>query len=171
LRHLATTSLFPDGEPSWRKGRASEHPGPFSVSTLRVPGHAENGKEGAIMFRQKIHVVVLPLLLCGAPSFAADKPVMPPEVQRRPPIMTSFDCAKLKPRERALRMVCADPDLAALDVQEDQLLRRARARAVHPAAVDADQDVWRSQRDSCSSPGCVARAYRRRMQELHDWTN
>jgi hypothetical protein len=126
------------------------------------------------MFRKNFHVIALPLLLSAAlaaPSFAADKPVTPPEVQRQPPIRPSFDCANVKARERVLLMICGNADLAALDMQEDTLLRRARARAVHPAAVTADQDVWRGQRDSCSSPGCVARAYRRRMRELHDWTN
>jgi uncharacterized protein len=123
------------------------------------------------MFRKKFHAIALQLLLCGAPSFAADKPVTPAEVQRQAPIQPSFDCAKVKPRERVLLMICDNADLAALDVQEDALLRRARAKAVHPAAVTADQDVWRGERDSCSSPVCVARAYRRRMRELHDWTN
>jgi uncharacterized protein len=81
----------------------------------------------------------------------------------------SFDCATAKSKVKLL--ICGDPDLAALDLQEDQLLHRARIKAVQPDAVNAEQDLWIGQRDGCSNVACLSRAYRRRIQELHAWTN
>jgi uncharacterized protein len=68
-------------------------------------------------------------------------------------------------------LICGSDDLAALDMQEDQLLRRARAKAVQPDAVNSEQDLWVSQRNACASVACLSRAYRQRIQELHAWTN
>ena len=101
--------------------------------------------------------------LAGA-AHAADKPAPP-----APPIKASFDCAKAKGRIQTL--ICGDADLATLDVQEDQLLRRARIKSAQPEAVGAEEDQWRSERDGCSSAACIARAYRRRLVDLHRWTN
>ena len=85
------------------------------------------------------------------------------------PVKPSFDCAATK--SKALLIVCGDDDLARLDLQEDQLLRRARAKAVTPDAVNADQDLWISQRNACANATCLSRAYRRRIQDLHAWAN
>ena len=84
-------------------------------------------------------------------------------------IKPSFDCATAKSKAKLL--ICGDADLAALDVQEDQLLRRARSKAVQPDAVNAEQDLWIGQRDACSSNACLSRAYRQRIQQLHAWAN
>jgi uncharacterized protein len=84
-------------------------------------------------------------------------------------VKPSFDCASAKSKAKLL--ICGNDDLAALDVQEDQLLRRARAKAVQPDAVNSEQDLWISQRDACGSVACLSRAYRQRIQELHAWTN
>lgn len=81
----------------------------------------------------------------------------------------SFDCAAAKSKWKLL--ICGNDDLAALDMQEDTLLRRARAKAVAPDAVNAEQDLWISERDACTSVGCLTVAYRRRIRELHNWTN
>ena len=87
----------------------------------------------------------------------------------KPVAKPSFDCANIKARAKVL--ICADEALAALDVQEDALLRRARAKAVTPDAVNAEQDLWLSERDACTSAGCLTVTYRRRIRELHNWTN
>jgi uncharacterized protein len=84
-------------------------------------------------------------------------------------IKPSFDCTTAKSKVKLL--ICGDADLAALDMQEDQLLRRARAKAVQPDAVNAEQDLWIAQRDGCSNSACLSRAYRQRIQQLHAWTN
>src|SRR5271154_5448723 len=116
------------------------------------------------MMRKKLNLLALLLLLPMAQ--AADKPA--PPIQP-PPIKASFDCAKARGRIQTL--ICGDAGLAAQDVQEDQLLRRARIRSAQPEAVNAEEDQWHSERDGCASAACIARAYRRRMQELHRWTN
>jgi len=111
---------------------------------------------------------LLMLLAVIAPAAAADtKPAAP---QAAPPVIkASFDCATAKGRVNLL--ICSDADLAALDVQEAAMLRRAQIRAQQPEAVNADQDVWLGERNACTSVACLSRAYRRRLQELKAWTN
>ena len=117
------------------------------------------------MFRKT--AFVLPFLLCAASlSYAAEPVTKPPRTATAKP---SFDCANVKPKWKIV--VCGDETLAALDVQEDALLRRARAKAVTPDAVNAEQDLWISERDACTTAGCLTVAYRRRIRELHNWTN
>jgi uncharacterized protein len=113
-------------------------------------------------------VCFLMLFAVIAPAAGADlKPPAP--AQGPPPIKASFDCATAKGRVNLL--ICSDADLAALDVQEAQMLRRAQLRAAQPAAVNADQDVWLGERAGCTTVACLARAYRRRLHELQAWTN
>ncbi len=97
-----------------------------------------------------------------APAFAAPAPAAP---KPKP----SFDCATA--RSKAKLLICGSDDLAKLDVAEDALLRRARAKATTPDAVNAEQDLWLSQRDACTSAPCLVHAYRRRISDLHAWTN
>jgi uncharacterized protein len=105
----------------------------------------------------------IPLILCAASLSYAAEPVTKPMAK------PSFDCANVKAKAKVL--ICADEALAALDVQEDALLHRARAKAVTPDAVNAEQDLWLSERDACASAGCLTVAYRRRIRELHNWVN
>jgi uncharacterized protein len=114
------------------------------------------------MFRGAI---VAGLLL--SPLVAAAQPAAVP--QDRPPFQTSFDCAKAT--SNLLRMVCNDKTLAALDLQAAALLKRARAKATTPDAVNAEQDLWLSQRASCRSAACLSRAYRDRIAQLHAWVD
>lgn len=113
------------------------------------------------------------ILLFAAPLSAQPaKPPMPaPQAQPAPPPITkpSFDCAKTK--SRALLIVCGDDGLARLDLEEDALLRRAVSKAEQRDAVNAEQDVWLSERNGCGSPACLARAYHERIADLHRWTN
>jgi uncharacterized protein len=113
------------------------------------------------MFRKA--AFVLPFLLSAASLSYAAEPITKPAAK------PSFDCANVKAKAKVL--ICTDETLAALDVQEDTLLRRARAKAVTPDAVNAEQDLWISERDACTSAGCLTVAYRRRIRELHNWTN
>ena len=114
----------------------------------------------------KIRVVLLScaLVLAGdLVSRAADTHANAPAPK------PSFDCATAKSRIDVL--ICSNAGLAALDVREAAMLRRAKAKAVTPDAVDAEQDVWLSQRNACTSVACLTRAYQRRLQELRAWTD
>jgi uncharacterized protein len=115
----------------------------------------------------------LSLLLCVPPLAANAQPAPPAQAapQPAPPPITkpSFDCSKVK--AKALLIVCGDDALARLDLQEDALLRRAVSRAEQRDAVNAEQDVWLSERNGCGSAACLSRAYRNRIADLHRWTN
>ena len=123
------------------------------------------------MFRHALTAVTVSLLFscalfASAVSSQAAEPAASAAVKV---IKPSFDCATAKSKAKLL--ICGSDDLAALDLQEDQLLRRARVKAVQPDAVNSEQDLWLSQRDACASIGCLSHAYRQRIQELHAWTN
>ena len=108
-------------------------------------------------------VIMLALaLLSAGDSYAA-------EPGKDAAIKPSFDCATAKSKVNLL--ICGDASLAALDVQEAQMLRRARAKAAQPEAVNADEDVWLGERNTCASAACLSRAYRRRLYDLRAWTN
>ena len=110
------------------------------------------------MFR--ITVTALSILLV-TPAFAA--------AQDAPKPKPSFDCATAKSKAKLL--ICDSDELAKLDVAEEALLRRARAKATTPDAVNEEQSLWLSQRDACTSAGCLVRAYHQRIADLHAWTN
>ena len=113
-------------------------------------------------------ILSLSLVLCAQPLLAEAQPA-PPPAQAMPITKPSFDCSKTK--SRALLIVCGDDQLARLDLQEDALLRRAVSKAEQRDAVNAEQDVWLSERNGCGSAACLARAYRNRIADLHRWTN
>jgi uncharacterized protein len=124
---------------------------------------------------RKALTLSLSLFLSVAPSLvnAQPAPAGAPAAQAQPapPPITkpSFDCSKVK--AKALLIVCGDDALAKLDLQEDALLRRAVSRAEQRDAVNAEQDVWLSERNGCGSAACLSRAYRNRIADLHRWTN
>ena len=110
------------------------------------------------MFRPILGILALAL---AAPAFAA-----PADVPKPKP---SFDCAAAKSKVKL--MICGSDDLARLDVAEEALLRRARAKATIPDAVNEEQSLWLSRRDACTSAACLIRAYQERIADLHAWTN
>jgi uncharacterized protein len=116
---------------------------------------------------RRAFTVSFALLLSATPLLA--QPAPPPAASAPPITKPSFDCGKTK--SRALLIVCGDDALARLDLQEDALLNRARGRAEQRDAVNAEQDVWLSERNGCGSAACLARAYRNRIADLHRWTN
>src|SRR5690349_1173782 len=120
--------------------------------------------------QRQVWALSLSLLLSTLPALAQPAP-QPQAAQPAPPPITkpSFDCSKVK--ARALLIVCGDDALAKLDLQEDALLRRAVSRAEQRDAVNAEQDVWLSERNGCGSAACLARAYYNRIADLHRWTN
>lgn len=111
---------------------------------------------------------VFALCALTAPAFAAD-PVKPAGKAPPPAIQASFDCATAKSKINLL--ICSDANVAALDVREAAMLRRAKAKAVTPDAVDVEQAVWLSRRNACGSVACLSGAYQRRLRELRAWTD
>lgn len=83
----------------------------------------------------------------------------------------SFPCAGVRPGS-VEALVCADPELAALDRALDAVYAAAtaRANAQHPPALKAEQRGWVKGRDECwkspDQPGCVRRSYLLRIAEL-----
>lgn len=108
------------------------------------------------MLRPMLAVWILAL---AAPAFAAAPDAPKP----------SFDCATAKSKVKL--MICGSDALAKLDVAEEALLRRARAKATAPDAVNEEQSLWLSRRDACTSAACLVRAYQERIADLHAWTN
>lgn len=108
------------------------------------------------MLRPMLAVWILAL---AAPAFAAAPDAPKP----------SFDCATAKSKVKL--MICGSDALAKLDVAEEALLRRARAKATTPEAVNEEQSLWLSRRDACTSTACLVRAYQERISDLHAWTN
>ena len=98
----------------------------------------------------------------------AVEPTEPTEPQPSANARPSFDCARA--RTRGEQAVCADPGLAALDRQMAAQYGRAIA-GVSPdrqALLRQTRDRFLAFRDSCPNDGCVADAYRGRMQEISD---
>jgi uncharacterized protein YecT (DUF1311 family) len=91
----------------------------------------------------------------------------PPAAAPPPTFPTSFDCTQA--RRLALRMICANPNLAAQDMQLAALYRRARTNAVDPSQLSDQQQEWLAARDSCTSMGCLSAVYAARRRELAQW--
>jgi hypothetical protein len=124
------------------------------------------------MFRYAVIILSLlaaPALAAPAQTSGKSSQTQPQSQHKPPPVKPSFDCSKVK--SKPLEIICTNDDLARLDLQEDALLHRARAKAVSPDAVDADQDLFISRRAACGTAGCIAAVYRARIRELHDWAN
>lgn len=113
------------------------------------------------MLRPMLAVWILAL---AAPALAAPDTSKPSDAPK-----PSFDCATAKSKVKL--MICGSDALAKLDVAEEALLRRARAKATTPDAVNEEQSLWLSRRDACTSAACLVRAYQERITDLHAWTN
>ncbi|HEY1227690.1 MAG TPA: hypothetical protein VGF26_10240, partial [Ramlibacter sp.] len=65
----------------------------------------------------------------------------------------SFDCAKA--RSRSERLICSDPQLAALDRDTGRLHARAKAAARNPAAFRRQNDAeWKQREAQCRDKAC-----------------
>jgi hypothetical protein len=90
-------------------------------------------------------------------------PAAAPAVTIRP----SFDCAKAT--NNAERLVCADSQLAALDVKMAQLYKQGLTSVTDANAFSGEQQVWLSMRDVCGDKQCLILAYNDRIKELERW--
>lgn len=83
----------------------------------------------------------------------------------------SFSCEKVTPGSIEA-LVCANPDLAALDRRLAEVYAAAEKKAQneHPPTLKAEQRGWVKGRDDCwkaaDQAACVRDAYRRRIVEL-----
>lgn len=81
------------------------------------------------------------------------------------PISPSFDCAKASNQQE--RMVCNDPELAALDNKLHQAFQAARSSSSNRALVLEEQRAWvKNAFRSCSDKQCLVDAYSSRLWEL-----
>lgn len=106
--------------------------------------------------------------------------VLPAAPAADAPIRASFDCRAA--RTSAERLICADADLARLDVQAAALYGQARKLASDADALKKEQLAWLRQRDTECAAGaapadprqdakgraCMAAAYRARLFALRD---
>lgn len=77
----------------------------------------------------------------------------------------SFDCQKAATRPEML--ICANQELAALDIQLMQLYKQALNSSSDKESLKKEQREWRvSQRDTCSTESCISKAYESRIEDL-----
>lgn len=80
-------------------------------------------------------------------------------------VRPSFDCARAA--NRAEHLICADANLARLDLAMAALYRKAKAEAADPRAVLAMQQDWVAlRRNACTTAGCLRQAYAEESGEL-----
>jgi len=88
---------------------------------------------------------------------------------RSPAAAASFDCAKASAEIE--KRICESPKVSALDSELARAYKEARAEAGKNGmpgkeALLAAQKAWLSDRDSCTSVGCLERAYNARITVL-----
>lgn len=76
----------------------------------------------------------------------------------------SFDCTATK--IEAERLICGDVTLAELDVKMAALYRQALTTVGDPAALRKEQRTWLSERNACTTKGCLSTAFSNRMATL-----
>lgn len=104
----------------------------------------------------KQHIDERHLQFAQAPEAAANKS----EVQIRP----TFDCAKAS--SRVEKLICANPQLAKLDVELLENYRQAIALELDLNALKATQQAWIKLRNACIDAACVNTSYSNRLVEL-----
>ncbi|WP_249277490.1 lysozyme inhibitor LprI family protein [Pandoraea sp. PE-S2R-1] len=79
---------------------------------------------------------------------------------------TSFDCVRASSSVELL--ICADPGLAAMDVELGQMYRAALTSIQDPSALKRSQLDWLSSRDACGNDlNCLRRKYGERIGQFN----
>jgi hypothetical protein len=100
-----------------------------------------------------------------APEKTAARPAVNGTPVAHTPVRPSFDCAKA--RSRSERLICADPELAALDRDTGRLHARAKAAARDPAAFRRQNDAeWKQREATCRDKACLVAWYSHRRAQL-----
>jgi uncharacterized protein YecT (DUF1311 family) len=109
---------------------------------------------------------VAPPAPAPGPAVAPPAPATAPApVVDNSPFTPSFDCAKASNGQE--KMVCADRELAKLDVELNQAYSRARANTADKDALRKTQTEWIKQGfRGCSDKPCLVAAYKNRIAEL-----
>lgn len=99
------------------------------------------------------------------------RPAPPPVATAAPPTMSaqpSFNCARVT--GRVLRLICADPALAAQDRRMSSMFYQTLASGDDQtrAALRSSRDRFLAFRDRCPTARCVAQAYDDRIAEIRD---
>ena len=76
-----------------------------------------------------------------------------------PAIVQSYDCQKAATKTE--KMICADPELAKLDIEMARVFAEARRRA--GGAVPGQQAWLKETRDACTNAPCLKRVYETRI--------
>ena len=148
---LEPDAIAPEATPPISK--VVEQAAPESVTAIRQPAAAKasptviaNAPDPATRFARPAHAVALP-----GRDF---KP--------------SFNCRRAKAQVN--RMICADPELSALDNALSASFYAAQRRLDFAGlqALHADQTAFLNERQRCATPGCVAAIYRERIGQLRD---
>jgi hypothetical protein len=79
----------------------------------------------------------------------------------------SFACAGAA--GQAQRIICANPGLAAMDLEVAALYKRARANVVDTSGLADEQSAFLYRRDRCGDAGCIREAYAHRRAEIGRW--
>jgi uncharacterized protein YecT (DUF1311 family) len=80
------------------------------------------------------------------------------------PAQPSFDCGKAHTLIESL--ICADPKLAAMDVDLSQAYKAAVGQSTDKEALKSAQLRWLKSRNQCTTPQCVGTAYAERLAAL-----
>jgi uncharacterized protein YecT (DUF1311 family) len=101
------------------------------------------------------------------PGVSREQAVPQPAPVVTVPIRASFDCAKAS--NDAERLICADRELAALDVRMADLYQLGLNSVADSNEFTGEQKVWLSRRDACTDRQCLVVSYDDRIKDLQRW--
>ena len=101
------------------------------------------------------------------PQLQASREQTAPQPPPAPSIRASFDCAKA--RNDAERLICADRELAALDVRMADLYQQGLSSVVDTNEFSGEQMGWLSVRNGCADKQCLIVSYNDRIKDLQRW--
>jgi hypothetical protein len=93
----------------------------------------------------------------------------PPTVPAPSPrhVSPSFDCTKA--RSRSERLICADPELSALDADFAVLYKKAKSVASDKAAfIRANRSEWQRRENTCFDKACLVGWYAQKQLQLSE---
>lgn len=83
---------------------------------------------------------------------------------RSPTVGAGLDCAKA--RSKIEKILCANPQLAALDHQTGELLALAMSQSADAGELKKAQRRWLTERDDCEDLACIENRYALRLDAL-----
>ena len=155
--------------------RAMCPPGSMSDQLLRDLSNVASAaiKDGRLSLALKMSTGIYEFEADPASGAAAEQTPMQPvqhAADAAPAAQPSFDCTKAA-RQSAEQLICADPLLAAMDVELARLYKLATAtKAKSAATIQRDQRTWLETRDACARQAnartCLRDAYAARITDI-----